>query len=99
MVLLPPAEPSEANVFKTFASLTFSQTQSEHVNNNCRQPIYSSSTPTNNNINSLPQNNNVQPNNQSTVILQQFSITQELRNYTDKVSDDITKIKQACTTA
>ena len=34
------------------------------------------------------------------LILQQFSIiTQELRNFTDKVSGDITKITQTCTAA
>ena len=39
------------------------------------------------------------PNEQS-VTLQQFSmITQELRYFMDKVSSDITKIKQTCTTA
>ena len=38
--------------------------------------------------------------NQSTVILQQFSmITEELKNFTYKVSGDITKITQAYNTA
>ena len=39
------------------------------------------------------QSQNVYPHDQSTVILQQFSmITQELQNFTDKLSGDINKI-------
>ena len=54
----------------------------------------------NQNTNSSLQNQNVHPYDQSTVILQQFSmITQELRNVTDRVSGDINKITQACTAA
>ena len=63
------------------------------------QHMYSNSTSANKNIISSPQNNNVHPHNQSTVILQQFSmITQELRNFTEKLSGDINKITQKCTT-
>ena len=72
----------------------------EHVSNTHIQPIYSSSTSTNNSINSSTQNNNVYLHDQSTVILQQFNmITQELRNFMDKVSGDIAKIRQTHTTA
>ena len=46
------------------------------------------------------QNNNIHTKDQSTIILQQFSMkTKELRNFMDKVSSDITKIMWACTTA
>ena len=62
--------------------------------------MYRTLTAANQNSNSSPQNNNVHPHDQSTVILQQFNIiTQELRNVMDKVSCDFTKIMQACTTA
>ena len=78
--------------------LTFSQTQNEHINSTNTQPMYSNSTSTNKNTNSSPKNNNVHPHDQSTVILQQFSmITQAFRNFT--VSGDITKIMQAYTAA
>ena len=68
MVPLQPAEPLEVNALKTIARLTFPQTQINILNNTCTQPIYSSSTPTNNNINSSPQNNSIHPQDQSTVI-------------------------------
>ena len=99
MVPLTSAEPLEVNTVKTVARLTLSQTHKDHPNDTHTQPIYSNSFLTNN-INNSPQNNIVHPHYHSTVILQQFSmITQELRNFTDKVSGDITKITQACTTA
>ena len=82
-VPLPPAEPLEGNAFETSVRLTFSEAQKEHVSNTHTQPIYSSATSTNNNINSSLQNNNVHPHDQFTVILQKFSkIAQELRNFT-----------------
>ena len=87
MVPIPPAEPLEINAFKTIARLTFLQMQREHINSTHTQPMYSKSIAANQNTNSLPQNNNVHPYNQSIVILQQFGmITKELRNFTDKVS-------------
>ena len=44
------------------------------------------------------QSQDVHPHNQSTVILQPFSIiTQELQTFTDKVSSELNKITQACT--
>ena len=96
MVPISPAEPPDINAFTTIARLTFLQTQNEQVSNICTQPMYSDSTLANQNTNSSPQNQNIHPHNQSTVILQQFSmITQELRNFMDKVSGDITKIMQS----
>ena len=83
MVPQPPAEPQEINAFTTITRLTFLQTQNEQVSNTCTQPMYSDLTLANQNRNSLPQNQNIHSHNQSTVILQQFSmITQELRNFT-----------------
>ena len=103
MVPLPSAEPSSVNTFKRIARLIFHKLKRDHPKKTHTQPIHSKSTLTNNNTNSSPQNNknnNVHPHDQSTVILKQFSmITQELRNFTDKVSDDITKTTQACIAA
>ena len=46
------------------------------------------------------QNQNVHLHDQSTVIVQQFSmITEELRNFMNKMSGDINKITQACSAA
>ena len=100
MVLIPPAEPPEINTFTTITRLTFLQTQDEQVSNTCTQPMYSDIALVNQNTNSSLKNQNVHPHNQSTVVLQQFSmITQELRNVMDKVFGDINKITQACTSA
>ena len=83
MVPLPSAEPLGVNAVETIARLTLSQTHKDHPNDTHTQSIYSKST--NNNTNNSPQNNTVHPHNQSTVILQQFSmITQELRNLMEK---------------
>ena len=61
--------------------------------------MYSDITLVNQNTNSLLQNQNTHSHDQSTVISQQFGmITQEQRNFTDKVSGDINKVIQACTT-
>ena len=93
MVPLPSAEPSEVNAVETIARLILSQIHEKHPNNICTQSTYSNSTLTNNNTNSSPQNNTIHPHDQSTVVLHQFSmVTWELRNFTDKVSCDITKI-------
>ena len=98
MVPIQPAEPSEINAFKTIARLTFLQTQNEQINNTHTLPMYSNLT--NQNTNSSPQNQNIHLHNQSTIILQQFRmIMQELWNFMDKVSGDITNIMQACTVA
>ena len=53
-----------------------------------------------NNIGNTPTTNIAQPNDQSTIILQQFStIAKELKDFTNKVSSDITKIIQAYNTS
>ena len=81
MVPLPTVEPSESNALKTIARLTLSQKQRELPNNNDTQPIHSNSILTNDNTCNPSPNNKVHSHNQSTVILQQFSmITQELKN-------------------
>ena len=98
---LPTAEPSESNAFETIERLTL-LTKSNWIlpNDNQTQAIPNTSILTNNNICNTPQNNMAQSHNQSIIILQQFSmITQELKNFTNKVSGDITKITQAYTTA
>ena len=59
MVPLHSAEPSDIKPFKTVIGLTFPQIQNKNLNNTCTQPNHSSSTPTNKNTNSIPQNNNV----------------------------------------
>ena len=79
MVPVPPAEPLEINAFTKITRLTFLQTQDEQVSNTHTQPMYSEITLVNQNTNSLLQNQNIFPHDQTTVILQQFSmITQEL---------------------
>ena len=100
MAPLPSVEPSEVNAVETIARITLSQTHEDHPNDTCPQFIYSNLTLTNSYTNGSPQNNTVHPYNQSTAILQQFSmIIQELRNFMAKVSSDITKITQAFTAA
>ena len=79
MVPVPPAELPEINAFTTITRLTFLQTQDEQVSNTYKQPMYSDIPLVNQSTNSFLQNQNVHSHNQSTVILQQFSmITQEL---------------------
>ena len=86
------AEPSESNAFETFARLILSQNQRNPPNDTQRQAFSNTSILTKNNICSTPQNNMTQSQDQSKVILQQFSmITEELQNFTNKVSSDITK--------
>ena len=52
------------------------------------------------NNNNTPKNNTTQSQDQSTTMLQQFRIiTKELKNFTNKVSSNITKIIQAYNTA
>ena len=89
----PPAKLPEINAFTTITGLTFLQTQDEQVSNTYTQPMYSDIVLVNQNTNSSLQNQYVHPHDQSTVILQQFSmITQELHNLTDEVSCDINEI-------
>ena len=74
--------------------------QNKHINNIHTQPLYSNSASAEENINSPPQNNDVHPHDQTTLILQQFNmIRQELRNFMDKESSDIIKITHSCTSA
>ena len=96
MVPLPTTETSESNAFETIMRLALSQNLRDLSNDNRTQAIPNVSILTNNNRSNTPQNNMVQSHDQSTVFLQQFSmITQELENFTNKVSGDITKITQA----
>ena len=79
MVPLPSAEPSEVNAVETIERLTHSHTSK---NNNCPQPTYSHTSPTNSSTTDSPQNNAIHPHDQSTVILHCFSmITQELKRF------------------
>ena len=81
MVPVPLAEPREFNAFTTITRLTFLQILNEQVNSSHKQSMYSVQ-----NTNSPLESQNVHPHNQSTVILQIFSmITQELQNFMDKV--------------
>ena len=94
MVLLPPAEPPEFNAFETIARLSLLQNERDLPNG-----VQTQTTPVpqlaSNNIGNTPATNITQPHNQSTVILQQFSmITEELKSFTNKVFGDITKITQ-----
>ena len=86
--------------FETLTRLTLSQNQRDLSNNNLTQPIPRNSILTNNKTCNLSQNSIVHSHNQSTIILQQFSMrTQELKKITNKVSSNITKITQAYTAA
>ena len=100
MVTLPSAEPSEVNAVEIIQRLRHLHTSQTQQNSTCPQSIYSQVSPSNNGTTNSPQNNATYPHDQSTVFLQQFSmIMQELRNFTGKVSSDITKITQAYTPA
>ena len=74
MVPLSQAEPLEVNAVKTIERLTHSHTSKNHPYGNCPQSIYSHTTSTNNNTTNSLQNNAVHPYDQSTVILQQYSM-------------------------
>ena len=92
MVPLPPAEPSEFNTFERIVRLSLPQNQRDLPNSTQTQAIPYTSIITDDNIGNTPKNNMIQSHNQSTIILQQFSmITKELINFTNKVSEDITK--------
>ena len=83
MVPLLSVESSEVNAVETISRLMLSQIHKDHPNDTHTQSTYIKSTLTNNTKNS-PQSNTVHPHDQSTVILQPFSmITQEFRNFTD----------------
>ena len=84
----------EVNAVENIVRLTLLQTHEDNLNDTDTQSIYNNSTLTNNNTNNSSQNNTVHPHDHSSVILQQFSmVTQELRNFMDKVSGDITRIR------
>ena len=85
MVPLPPAEPSEVDTVEIIEKLTHSHTSKHHPNDNQPQSIYSHTSSTKNSTTNSPQNNAIHPHDQSTVILQQFSmIMQELNTIMDK---------------
>ena len=99
-VPLPSAEPSEVNAGETIQRLTQLHISQTQLNNGHPQSIYSQALPSNNNTTNSPKNNTTYPHDQSIVFLQQFSIiTQEFKNFRNKVSSDITKITQEYTTA
>ena len=92
-VPVPQAELPETNAFTTMTTLTFLQAQGEQASNTHKQPMYSNVPLISQNTNSSHQSQKMQFHNQSTVILNQFSMTtQELQNFMDKVSGDINKI-------
>ena len=83
MVQLPLAEPNEANAIKTFARLTTTNRQTNTGQLNNRQPLTSSH---NSNECNASTNNKLSPDNQSTIILHQFSImAEELKNFIKQV--------------
>ena len=87
MVQLPSAEPPEATVIETFARLSTinSNTKVDQISNN-----------TNDN---LSPNNMPLPNNQSSIIVDQFSqLTEELKNFTNFVTSNLSEIPQTCQT-
>ena len=84
MALLPTAEPFESNASETIVRLILSQDQRSQCSDIQRQVIP--------NI-SILCNYITQSHDQFTVILQQFSIiTAELKNFTNKVPSNITKL-------
>ena len=100
MVPLPPAEPPEFNAFETVVRLSHSQNQRDLLNDIQTQTASNAPIITNSNICNTPTANITQPRDQSTIIWKQFSmITEELKDFTNKVSGDITKIIQAYNTA
>ena len=100
IVPLPPAEPSEFNTFGTITRLLLSQNQAELPNVTHTQTISNNTSTPNNDIDNTSPAKMAQTNDQSTTILQQFSmIAKELENFTNKVSHDITKITQVCNTS
>ena len=93
MVPLTPAEPPDFNAFETIARLSYSQHQRDVPNDTHTQSTSNIPSITNNNAGNTSTTYTMQPHNQSTVILQQFSmITKKSTNFTNKVSGNITKI-------
>ena len=82
MVQLPPAESHEANAIETFAKLTTTNNQMNVDQLNNRQPSTNSH---NSNECNASSNNILSPDNQSIIILHQFSImAEELKNFTKR---------------
>ena len=73
-VPVPSAEPLKINAVETTEGLMHSHTSKDLPNDTHLQSIYSNSTLTNNSTNNSPQNNAIHQHNQSTAILQQFSM-------------------------
>ena len=89
MVPLTPAEPPEFSAFETIVRLSLSQKQRDLPNNTHTQTASNTPMVTNNNIGNTPATNIAKPHDQSTVILQQFNmITEESKNFTNKVSSE-----------
>ena len=100
MVPLPLAEPSEFNAFGTIARSSPTQNQMDLLTNMYTQTIFNSSIIPQNDTDNAPRINTAQTNDQSSVILQQFSmIAEKLKNFTNKVSGDIMKTTQAYNTS
>ena len=80
IVLLPPDDPSEFNAFETIVRLSLSQNQRDLPSDTQTQTTSNTPTITNNNIGNTSTINMKQPQDQSTIILQQFGIiTEELK--------------------
>ena len=93
-----PAEPPTIDAYMTIPREMSLEDQDRQDNGNCNQPQYNIYSLDNQPPKLSHQNNDVKSHNQSPVLLQQFSvITQELQNLTKKVSNDLNKITQACT--
>ena len=74
MVPLPPAEMPPINAFMTIRRLTLLQAQDGKISDNHKQPMYNNIPLVNQNMECSHQSQDVYPYNQSTIILQQFSI-------------------------
>ena len=100
MVPLPPAGPSEFNGFGTVARLSPTQNERDPLTNTHTQTISNNPFIPQNNIANVPRTNAEQTYDESNVILQHFRmIAEELRNFTNKVPGDTTKITQAHNTS
>ena len=83
MVPLPPTEQPEMNPFETFVRLSHSQNQRDLPDDIQTQTAPRTSIITNNSIGNAPKSNMILSHDQSTIILQQFSmITEKVKNFT-----------------
>ena len=100
MVLLPPAEPPAINTYMTILRVMLQQSQDSQNNAHGKQPQYTGTPLVNQPTEWSHQSKSVHPHDKSMVIQQQFSIiTQELQNFTNKVTSDLHKTTHACTMA